>query len=279
MKHSSLLLPGEVDVRQVMALSLPHRSSNQLHIYSSDSSILLELQNLVAAHMVTRIRCIPSLGRVYLPKTFRRNKRGLMMWRKDVASAKRELGRSSLDDGVGEGDRTSHVCADDAEGRRASNLSDPSDGSAERHSALRGWIQHWYCPPPPCEGDAAGRTPPGQFRPRQTGPQRSSTGRASSELVLDAEDSSGWDTIAADASRVRTCLPRIVILTSFPADSQPATLPPSFPFSESCGDDSVDEELLTRMRGALYSGVDIKDRQYHFRTYKDCFLGRWVRHS
>lgn len=42
------------------------------------------------------------------------------------------------------------------------------------------------------------------------------------------------------------------------------------------GDTRITEAELSHFQSYLQNNVDIKDRTYHFKTYKDCFLGRYA---
>ena len=212
-KYSSHFAPTEVDVRELLALSLPHRSSNNMHIYSPDVDILSELHNLVAGFILSRVRCLPSCGRVFLPKIFRRNKEDFILWRRDTVALGREsltAGRPSAESHERDSLRPSCVSAEEGgNNSRASGTSsnvfsgeNPVESGADggRHTSI--YKDHGFSPPVPSDS--------GGFVANQGDPKRQATGvfgdrqrpELSSRGEQGGEDSSAWDSVAADASLV-----------------------------------------------------------------------------
>ena len=45
---------------------------------------------------------------------------------------------------------------------------------------------------------------------------------------------------------------------------------------DAVGDTRITELELSHYHSYLQNNVEVKDRVYHFKTYKECFLGRYV---
>jgi hypothetical protein len=227
-KNSANFAPNEVDVRELLALSLPHRSSPQMHMFSSDSAILSELHNLVGNFIVSHIRCLPASGKVYLPKSLRRLQRDIMLWRRDAVTMGSD---SSFRPSTVEDQESSAGLSASGSMERASVLLRSSAASAgnsdlietdaeNRCSLLDAYAFHTFSPlavvaiPGAAEEDAARQRqrqkpsdknaqPQSRSLKRQTeGVQQEIQGWDAAARQGEAEDSSAWDVVAADCDQV-----------------------------------------------------------------------------
>lgn len=289
-KHLSSLLPKTVDVRALMALALPFRSSPPCYVYLSSvneqldgsdntGALQRELFHLVSELLVSRIRCYSVESKVVVPKVLRRYLEDILLFRKSYGKVSTDPSpQLQLDDnGAGLVERSSLISSSRGENdsvaarssqRLSSSLPDERGGSGSggrssstaAHVSVRGLsvdinqalrvLKESLSPPP-----VLGKTELSTDLDEGGVPTRSRDERTGDDLL--ATHAGDWERAAG--------------LESTSPQARSSML---HRYSKPCfGDKIIAESEFQQLRQILATEVKIKNRTYHLKTYPDCFLG------
>lgn len=282
-KHLSSLLPKTVDVRALMALALPFRSSNYCYIYLSSitevaegvnnlSILQRELYLMVSEYLVSRIRCYSVESKVVVPKVLRRYLEDILLFRKTYEKV--STGASPqipYDDGANLMERSSVVSSrNESESLAPSSQTfshcgslvddNRASGSVGKSSIAAGVVVRGQS----VDINAALRTLKETLRPRVLGKKDFDSaleGAApfpdKNEKTNDVEHQGDWEKAAgleSGAPQARSSMLQL--------------------YSKPCfGDKIIAESEFQQLRQILASELKIKNRTYHLKTYNNCFLG------
>ena len=248
-KHLSSLLPKQVDVRVLMALALPFRSSYACFVYLGDQSdpsldhaqsLQKELFDLVADFLVRRIKCYSDESKLLLPKVLRRYMQDVILFRK---SYEKHI-PSSLEN-------VSPLALDNS--GKALEGCGGADDSLEVLRSVKSALRPFF----PSRKRSSEDVEPRGSSSFQQGASDQLSEDQSSYLAGPDSDRGGWDKAAGSELHV----------------ASPSLMLHRYSRPSSFGDKIIAESEFQQLHQILSSELRIKDRTYHFKTYSNCFLG------
>ena len=260
-KHLSSLMPKVVDVRALLALALPFRSSCYSYIYlpsveefsdTFDNSLKLqrELYCTTSEHLVDRIKCYTVESKVLVPKVLRRYLSDLLLFRKNYekVSVSASPQRYSDDIIMGENVIGDNCTVDEVKKLSSCDLGNDKEVASDINVTLQ-YLKNKLKPVAPTKDGNTNMAALGYMSNNDV--ELDINGNQCDAVMI-----SGWEKAAGhdkDQSQNSSMLQQ---------------------YKKSCfGDDIITESEFQQWRHILESEIDIKDRKYHFRTYSNSFLG------
>lgn len=312
-KHLSSLLPKTVDVRALMALALPFRSSSLCYLYlssvpdqvsdassSSDTdhaslsmqTLQRELFQLVSEHLVSRLAVYSVESKVLVPKVLRRYLEDILLFRKNYdkvgVSASPPLHNIQFSDtfahreslsshGGGGGGGLERVASSQTFSQSGSAMEDTC--SVQRRSGSGSGSGHETDRSHIIDINHALKMWKDCLKPSSATSTSLGSSREDS-LLGDHQQSSSFSQHVVDmeggGGETRSGWELAAGL-----DAGGQRLPPPQAqsslvqrFSQPCfGDKMIAESEFQQLRQILASELKIKNRKFHFKTYNNCFLG------